>query len=171
MYSTSGGCDSGRPLQPPLLCRAAARLVERHDQRQAQPVASPADMARASPARQEAEQARAASWVLVVKRKLTDGDRVILRAISLMNNGKARSWSHALAIAGDTVKKPRKPKLIQGAVRAPRPQRHHIIAKADNPAGSPMTPRAWTAATATPSRPLFLELKGVDLTRTSATRR
>lgn len=40
-----------------------------------------------------------------MKRKLTDGDRVILRAISLMNNGKARSWSHALAIAGDTVKK------------------------------------------------------------------
>ena len=51
----------GRPLQPPCWHRAAARLVERHDQRQAQPVASPADMAaRIARARQEAEQARAA---------------------------------------------------------------------------------------------------------------
>ena len=62
VYSTSGGCDcTAAHYGRPCWHRAAARLVERYDQRQAQPVASPADMAaRIARARQEAEQARAA---------------------------------------------------------------------------------------------------------------
>ena len=39
-------------------------------------------------------------------RRLTDEERVIRRAMGLMENGKARSWSHAIAIAADTL--PRK---------------------------------------------------------------
>ena len=38
-----------------------------------------------------------------MKRQLTDADRVIMRAISLLNNGKARSWSHAIALAAETL--------------------------------------------------------------------
>lgn len=37
------------------------------------------------------------------RRSLTDGDRVIRRAMALMENGKARSWSHAIAIAAETL--------------------------------------------------------------------
>ena len=37
------------------------------------------------------------------RRSLTDGDRVILRARALMENGMARSWSHAIAIAAETL--------------------------------------------------------------------
>ena len=62
VYSTSGGCNcTAASYSRPCWHRAAARLVERHDQRHAQPVASPADMAaRIARARAEAEQARAA---------------------------------------------------------------------------------------------------------------
>lgn len=38
-------------------------------------------------------------------RRLTDGERVLLRAQSLMANGKARSWSHAIDIAAQTLKR------------------------------------------------------------------
>ncbi len=38
-------------------------------------------------------------------RRLTDEERVLLRAQSLMANGKARSWSHAIAVAADTLKR------------------------------------------------------------------
>ena len=37
------------------------------------------------------------------RRPLTDGDRVIRRAMALMEAGKARSWSHAIAIAAETL--------------------------------------------------------------------
>lgn len=37
---------------------------------------------------------------------LTDAQRVISRARSLLANGKAKSWSHAIAVAADTLKKP-----------------------------------------------------------------
>ena len=62
VYSTSGSCDcTAAHYSRPCWHRAAARLVERYDQRQAEPVASPADMAaRIARARAEAEQARAA---------------------------------------------------------------------------------------------------------------
>ena len=62
LYSANGTCQcTAAHYSRPCWHRAAARLVERHDQRQAQPVASPADMAaRIARARQEAEQARAA---------------------------------------------------------------------------------------------------------------
>ena len=62
VYSTSGGCNcTAAHYGHPCWHRAAARLVERHDQRQAQPQASPADMAaRIARARAEAEQARLA---------------------------------------------------------------------------------------------------------------
>ena len=38
-------------------------------------------------------------------RRLTDEERVLLRAQSLMANGKARSWSHAIDIAAQTLKR------------------------------------------------------------------
>lgn len=37
--------------------------------------------------------------------KLSDGQRVIQRALALMQAGKARSWSHALAMAAETLPK------------------------------------------------------------------
>lgn len=37
---------------------------------------------------------------------LTDGERVLSRARSLMANGKAKSWSHAIELAGDTLGRP-----------------------------------------------------------------
>lgn len=37
---------------------------------------------------------------------MTEAERIISRARSLMANGKARSWSHAIALAADSVKKP-----------------------------------------------------------------
>jgi hypothetical protein len=37
--------------------------------------------------------------------KLSDGQRVIQRALALMQAGKARSWSHALALAAETLPK------------------------------------------------------------------
>ena len=41
---------------------------------------------------------------------MTEGQRIITRALSLMQNGKARSWSHAIALASETTKRdePRK---------------------------------------------------------------
>lgn len=39
----------------------------------------------------------------ISSRRLTDGDRVIRRAMALMEAGKARSWSHAIAIAAETL--------------------------------------------------------------------
>lgn len=36
-------------------------------------------------------------------RRLTDEERVIRRAMGLMENGKARGWSHAIALAADTL--------------------------------------------------------------------
>jgi hypothetical protein len=35
--------------------------------------------------------------------ELSRGQRAISRALALMENGRARSWSHALAIAADTL--------------------------------------------------------------------
>ena len=37
--------------------------------------------------------------------ELSEGQRVLSRARSLMENGKARSWSHAIALAADTLKR------------------------------------------------------------------
>lgn len=36
-------------------------------------------------------------------RRLTDEERVINRARALMQNGRARGWSHAIALAADTL--------------------------------------------------------------------
>ena len=41
----------------------------------------------------------------VAPRRLTDEERVLLRAQSLMANGKARSWSHAIDLAAQTLKR------------------------------------------------------------------
>lgn len=34
---------------------------------------------------------------------LTTGQRVISRALALMQNGKARSWSHAIQLAAESL--------------------------------------------------------------------
>ena len=52
-------------------------------------------MFRRKPTPQPAEEAP--------RRPLTDGDRVIRRAMALMEAGKARSWSHAIDIAAQTL--------------------------------------------------------------------
>ena len=58
--------------------------------------------------RESADELLAASGVNVVLHAtviaaLTDGDRVIRRAMALMENGKARSWSHAIDLAAQTL--------------------------------------------------------------------
>jgi len=36
---------------------------------------------------------------------MSEGERIISRACRLLQAGKARSWSHAIAIAAETVKR------------------------------------------------------------------
>lgn len=53
--------------------------------------------------RRTQEQAEREDRVVDQPRRLTDGERVIRRAMALMEAGKARSWSHAIAIAAETL--------------------------------------------------------------------
>ena len=61
--------------------------------------------ARRAPARPESGVSTATTGAQVAPRTLTDEERVIRRAMALMANGKARGWSHAIAVAADTLKR------------------------------------------------------------------
>lgn len=58
---------------------------------------------RTQPAEPAQQDWREAEQQLERPRRLTNEERVINRARALMQNGRARGWSHAIALAADTL--------------------------------------------------------------------